>query len=272
LINEKIHELDQDMPLQRRHKKIILIYIPFVLIFFGAGAYLLPKLTLIIPIKVDYSRVGAPRIYLLPVDRLIRVAEDKRVGGVRRAGAWFSFVTPFDIQKSFDSDHAQAFLFGNRKSLVVSPQMVTERMVKKLLAGETDESRKMKRLLGEENIASEYAVLDLCLTTTPEPVGLSSSTRELARATLMLILKKAFSGLGDVIYRFSLGESKGFQFGNPATASDVYVYLFSPSDRMFRMKFTSMTQGEIDFFLTSIEFSAPPNQTQAGWPSTVTRR
>jgi hypothetical protein len=272
VINVKIHKQDQDMPLQRRHKKIILISLPFVLILLAAGAYLLPKLALIIPIKVDYSRVGVPRIYLLPVDRLIRVAEDKRVGGVRHAGAWFSFTTPFDIQKSFDSDHAQAFLFGNRKSLVVSPQMVTERMVKKLLAGETAESRKMKRVLGEENIASEYAVLDLCLTTTPEPVGLSSSTRELARTTLMLILKKAFSGLGDVIYRFSLGESKGFQFGDPATASDVYVYLFSPSDRMFRMKFTSMTQGEIDFFLTSIEFSAPPNQTQAGWPSTATRQ
>lgn len=252
------------MPLQRRHKKIILISIPFVLILLAAGAYLLPKITLIIPIKVDYSRVGAPRVYLLPVDRIIRLPEDKQVGGVRHAGAWFSFATPFDIEKNFESEHAQAFLFGNRKSLVVSPQMETERMVKKLLAGGTAENRKMKRLLGEENIASEYAALDLCLTTTPEPVGLSSSIKELSRTTLMLILKKAFSGLGDVIYRFSLGGSKGFQFGNPATASEVYVYLFSPSDRMFRMKFTSMTQGEIDFFLTSIEFSAPPNRTQTG--------
>jgi len=252
------------MPLQRRHKKIILISIPFVLILLAAGAYLLPKITLIIPIKVDYSRVGAPRVYLLPVDRLIRLPEDKQVGGVRHAGAWFSFATPFDIEKNFESEHAQAFLFGNRKSLVVSPQMETERMVKKLLAGGTAENRKMKRLLGEENIASEYAALDLCLTTTPEPVGLSSSIKELSRTTLMLILKKAFSGLGDVIYRFSLGGSKGFQFGNPATASEVYVYLFSPSDRMFRMKFTSMTQGEIDIFLTSIEFSAPPNRTQTG--------
>ena len=260
------------MPLLRRHKKIFFISTAVLLTLLTAGAYLLPKLTLIIPIKVDYSRVGAPRVYLLPVDRLIRVSEDIRVVGVRHAGAWFSFATPFDIEKNYQSEHAQAFLFGNRKSFVVSPQMETERIVKKLLAGRTAENRKMKRLLGEENIASEYAALDLCLTTTPEPVGLSSSMKELSRTTLMLILKKAFSGLGDVIYRFSLGESKGFQFGNPATASDVYVYLFSPSDRMFRMKFTSMTQGEIDFFLTSIEFSALPNRTQAGWPSTVTRR
>jgi len=260
------------MPLLRRHKKIFFISTAVLLTLLTAGAYLLPKLTLIIPIKVDYSRVGAPRVYLLPVDRLIRVSEDIRVVGVRHAGAWFSFATPFDIEKNYQSEHAQAFLFGNRKSFVVSPQMETERIVKKLLAGRTAENRKMKRLLGEENIASEYAALDLCLTTTPAPVGLSSSMKELSRTTLMLILKKAFSGLGDVIYRFSLGESKGFQFGNPATASDVYVYLFSPSDRMFRIKFTSMTQGEIDFFLTSIEFSALPNRTQAGWPSTVTRR
>jgi hypothetical protein len=252
------------MPLQPRHKKIMFISMPFLLILLTAGGYLLPKLTLIIPIKVDYSRAGAPRVYLLPVDRIIRVSEDKRVGSVRHAGAWFSFTTPFDIEKGYDSEHAQAFLFRNRKSLVVSPQLETERIVKKLLAGGTAETRKMKRLLGEENIASEYAALDLCLTTTPAPVGLSSSIRELSRTTLMLILKKAFSGLGDVIYRFSLGESKGFQFGNPATASDVYVYLFSPSDRMFRMKFTSMTQGEIDFFLTSIEFSTLPNRTQTG--------
>ena len=188
----------------------------------------------------------------------------QRVGGVRHVGAWFSFATPFDIEKNYDSEHAQAFLFGNRKSLVVSPQLETERIVKKLLAGGSAEARKMKRLLGEENIASEYAALDLCLTTTPEPVRLSSSIQELSRTTLMLILKKAFSGLGDVIYRFSLGETKGFQFGNPATASDVYVYLFNPSDRMFRMKFTSLTQGEIDFFLTSIDFFAPPNRTRPG--------
>jgi len=252
------------MPLPRHHKKVVFISIAVLLILLTAAAYLLPKLTLIIPIKVDYSRVGVPRVYLLPVDRLIRVSEDKQVGGVRHTGAWFSFATPFDIEKNFESEHAQAFLFDNRKSLVVSPQMETERMVKKLLAGGTAENRKMKRLLGEENIASEFAALDLCLTTTPEPVGLSSSIKELSRTTLMLILKKAFSGLGDVIYRFSLGGSKGFQFGNPASASEVYVYLFSPSDRMFRMKFTSMTQGEIDFFLTSIEFSAPPNRTQTG--------
>ncbi|MGD8675671.1 MAG: hypothetical protein PVG81_07655 [Desulfobacterales bacterium] len=252
------------MSLLRPRKKIIFISIAVLLILATAGAYLLPKLTLIIPIKVDYSRVGAPRVYLLPVDRLIRVPEDERVGGVRHVGAWFSFATPFDIEKNYDSEHAQAFLFGNRKSLVVSPQLETERIVKKLLAGESAEARKMKRLLGEENIASEYAALDLCLTTTPEPVRLSSSIQELLRTTLMLILKKAFSGLGDVIYRFSLGETKGFQFGNPATASDVYVYLFNPSDRMFRMKFTSLTQGEIDFFLTSIDFFAPPNRTRPG--------
>ena len=252
------------MPLLRHHKKIVFISIAVLLTLLTAGAYLLPKLTLIIPIKVDYSRIGAPRVYLLPVDRLIRASKDKQAGGVRHTGAWFSFATPFHIEKNFESEHAQAFLFDNRKSLVVSPQMETERMVKKLLAGGTTENRKMKRLLGEENIASEFAALDLCLTTTPEPVGLSSSIRELSRTSLMLILKKAFSGLGDVIYRFSLGESKGFQFGNPATASDVYVYLFSPSDRMFRMKFTSMTQGEIDFSLTSIDFFAPPNRTRPG--------
>ena len=252
------------MPLLRLPRKTIIVSIALLLTLLTAGAYLLPKLTLIIPIKVDYSRVGAPRIYLVPVDRIIRVSEDERVGGVRHAGTWFSFTTPFNIERGYDSEHAQAFLFGNRKSFVVSPQPETERIVKKLLAGGTAESRKMRRLLGEENIASEFSALNLCLTTTPEPVGLSSSIRELSRTTLLLILKKAFSGLGDVIYRFSLGESKGFQFGNPVTAADVYVYLFSPSDRMFRMKFTSMTQGEIDFFLTSIEFSTLPNRTQTG--------
>ena len=144
------------MSLLRPRKKIIFISIAVLLILATAGAYLLPKLTLIIPIKVDYSRVGAPRVYLLPVDRLIRVPEDERVGGVRHVGAWFSFATPFDIEKNYDSEHAQAFLFGNRKSLVVSPQLETERIVKKLLAGGSAEARKMKRLLGEENICLLY--------------------------------------------------------------------------------------------------------------------
>jgi hypothetical protein len=50
------------MPLLRRHKKNIFIFVAVLLILSTAGAYLLPKLTLIIPIKVDYSRAGAPRV------------------------------------------------------------------------------------------------------------------------------------------------------------------------------------------------------------------
>lgn len=252
------------MPLLRRTKKNIFFSVAVLSVLSTAGIYLLPKLILIIPIKVDYSRVGAPSVYLLPVDRPIRVSEDSRGGGVRYDGSWFSFAVPFHIERNDESEHAQAILFANRKSFVVSPQQETERMVRRLLAGGASEARKMTHLLGEDNIASEYAVLDLCLKTTPEPVGLSSSMRELSRTTLMLIIKKAFSGLGDVIYRFSLGESKGFQFGNPATASEVYVYLFNPSDRMFRMKFTSMTQPEIDFLLASITFSTRSNRIRPG--------
>lgn len=255
------------MPLSRPSKNNFIISIAVLSIFAIGVVYLLPKLNLIIPIKVDYSRVGAPRAYLLPVDRPGRVFEDKPVGGNRHTGAWFAFTTPFDIEKYYDSEHARAILFENRKAIVVSPQLESERILTKLLTGEDAEARKMKHLLGEENVASEYAALNLCLTTTPEPVGLSSSIGDLSRITLMLILKKAFSGLGDVIYRFSIGKSKGFQFGNPATTTDVYVYLFNPSDRMFRIKFISMTQAEIDLFLASIEFPALPDPGDQALPN-----
>jgi hypothetical protein len=237
-------------------KKILTTAI-VVLVLSSAVLYLLPKLKLIIPIKVKYSRAGAPGVYLVPVERKVADIQEN-LAGQAHAGAWFSFAAPWAIEKHHLSEYAEAFVFSEERVLVVSPQKEQERIVAKLLGGEAEEARAMKRLLGEENLGSEYAAISYCLSTTPDRAGLLTPIHELSRLAPMLILKSVFSNLGDVIYRFSLRGAKGFQFGNPATAPDVYVYLFDPSDRMYRMKFSAISQEAIDYVLSTIVFPGAP--------------
>lgn len=242
------------MPL---NSKKILATALVVLVLASAVLYLLPKLKLIIPIKVKYSRAGAPGVYLVPVERKVAGIQENNTGR-SHDGAWFRFAAPWAAEKHHLSEYAEAFVFSQERVMVVSPQKEQERIVAKLLGGEPEEASAMKRLLGEENVGSEYAAVNYCLNTTPDRAGMLTPMHELSRLPPMLILKSVFSGLGDVIYRFSLRDAKGFQFGNPATAPDVYVYLFDPSDRMYRMKFSAFSQEAIDYVLSTIAFPGAP--------------
>jgi hypothetical protein len=121
----------------------------------------------------------------------------------------------------------------------------------------------MEKLLGEENLRSEFAVLDFCLNMTPDRAGPMSSLRDLTRIQTMLILKSAFTPLGEEIYTFHLEGVQGFQFGDPDVSREIYVYLFDDADHLYRTKFHGATQHEIDALLASIE---PTPANAAGKP------
>jgi hypothetical protein len=214
----------------------------------------LPRLRMFISLNSEYSREKAPWAYLIPVERKINIVSQE-TPAERLSCGWFSFNAPGKMLQTFESEHARAFVFDGQKALIVSLRPKAEGIVKALLGDDPDEARQMKQLLGEVNIQSEFAVLDFCLRVTPEQVGLISSPRELTLISTMLILKSAFTPLGHEIYSLRLKTLKGFQFGNPRTAQEIYVYLFDGDDRLYRMKFKAVSQAEIDAVLASIRMT-----------------
>ena len=112
----------------------------------------------------------------------------------------------------------------------------------------------MKLLFGEENLESEYAIVNLILHTTPDQVSLFKPLPELVRVHPLLLYKMLYSHLGDVIYKFKIDNIKVFQFGNPQNTEDVRVDVFNKNDQVFRLHFVKTTQSEIDHILSTIEF------------------
>jgi hypothetical protein len=232
-------------------KRMVLPAIALVFLFGGSAAYLYPKLKIIIPIRMKYTRNGSPRMYLVPQKRRIVHPADFD-GGFAYTSGQLHFQTREEAVKTFDSEFARAFLFENSKSLIVSIQKQGEGVLNALLGGPPEQAEAMRRFWGQENLQSEYAAVNFCLHATPDKGSIFSSTAELMRLPSMLLLKAAYSPLGDVIYQFDTERFSGFQFGNPQTSQFVFVYLFDGSGRLFRIKLSSMDQEEIDLLLASI--------------------
>ncbi len=232
-------------------KKMILAAIALTLVLGGVAAYLFPRLKIIIPIRMKYSRDASPRMYLVPQQRRMAAPVDPD-GGFEYASGHLRFRVPQKAIRVFDSEYAQAFLFEESKSVIVSGQREGEGVLSALLGGRPEQAEAMRQFWGQENLLSEYAVVKFCLHATPDKGSIFSPTAELMRLPSMLLLKAVYSPLGDVIYQFETERFRGFQFGNPQTSPDVFVYLFDVSDHLFRIKLTSLDQQEIDLLLASI--------------------
>jgi hypothetical protein len=231
----------------------VLVVIAAVLLL-GTSLFLsLPRLQMFIALKSAYSPEKAPWAYQVPVERTIEVVTPEALAAEQLSCGWFRFNAPWKIINAFESEHARAFVFDGQKTFIISLRPKDESIVKTLLGSDPEDAREMKQLLGEVNVASDFAVLDFCLGITPERAGWLSSSRKLTLVSAMLILKSAYTPLGNEIYRVHLPVLKGFQFGNPLTTEDIYVYLFDRDDRLFRMKFQAVSQAEIDAVLASIQ-------------------
>lgn len=235
-------------------KKFIVPAVAVLLVLGGSTAYLFPRLTIIIPLRLKYSRNASPRMYVVPQQRSVAQPGDRDLG-VEYASGQMRFRSPLKALQVFDSEYARAFVFEGSKSMIVSGQKDGDGVLGALLGGDPQQAEAMRRFWGEENLRSEYAVVKFCLHATPDQGSLFSSREELMRLPSMLILKAVYSPLGDVIYQYETEQFRGFQFGSPETSPAVFVYLFDGSDRLFRIKLSALDQEEIDRLLASIAFA-----------------
>ena len=67
------------------------------------------------------------------------------------------------------------------------------------------------------------------------------------------MLKSILTRYDVKIYRFHTIDFKGFQFGDPETNDEVEAELFNSKGKIYRMKYISVNQNEIDYILSSIE-------------------
>ena len=241
------------MPHNAFNKKILLtVLIPLVVIG-GLAAFLTPKLRIILPLRMKYSMESSPGVYLIPQKRQIQVAGNKE-GRYRYSAGSLYFNVPRRVARSFRSEHAWAFVFDGNRTLIVSSKSERQGVLKALLGGNPAEAEEMLRFMGEENLASEYSAVAFCLNSTPAKAGVFTPQKELLRIPPMLILKSAYGALGKTIYQFETDHFRGFQFGDPAAADAVYVYLYDASDRLHRIKCSGLSQEEIDLILAAIRF------------------
>jgi hypothetical protein len=232
-------------------KKYILPAIAVLFVIGGSTAYLFPKLKIIIPLRLKYTRSASPRMYLVPQERTITDSTDKD-GGFEYASGHLRFRIPLQAVQVFNSEHARAFVFEGSKSVIVSGQKDGDGVLNALLGEDPDQAEAMRQFWGRENLESEYAAVKVCLHATPDKGNLFSSRMELMRLPSMLLLKAVYSPLGDVIYQYETKRYRGFQFGNPQQSEAIFVYLFDTSDRLFRIKLSSLDQKEIDSLLASV--------------------
>jgi hypothetical protein len=162
---------------------------------------------------------------------------------------------PWELREKLDLDLSTFFTFVNKKGISIEQQSTDESILQSLLKEEPLEVQKYNLLFGEENLKSEYAIVNLILNTTPDQAAIFKPLPELARMQPLLIWKTAlYAHMGDVIYKFKAKNLKGFQFGNPQNTENVRVHVFNEKDQVFRLHFIRATQAEIDYILSTIEF------------------
>lgn len=212
-----------------------------------------PRLFLLALVKTECSPTQTPALYRMPTERSIPSPPPMEIPAQNRYHLQnHSFSVSWELTKQFRLPNVRAFVFEGERTLLSSFRAETGTLLKTLLGGTAEESRKIRDMLGPENLQSEFALVDLCLQITPAGAGLFSSVMDLKRIRMLMIVKSAFPA-GSDIYRFRIGSLRGFQFGKPEIDPNVYVYLYTAEDHLLRLKLIGLTQTEIDRILASFE-------------------
>ena len=239
---------------QLRHRKVLIPIVAFLIIV-SLVFYFSDRLTLYFFSATNYSKTKTPELYIIPIAREIQVSNETLSTPYLLAYESVKLKIPWALKEKSDSVFSTFYLFRNKKGIVISQQGEDESFRQRLFREEPLEVQNSKFHYREEDLKSEYAVSNLILHTTPEQFSIFRPAPENARIIALLMLKGLYSVYGNVIYKFSLGNVRGFQFGNPQTTKNIYVHLFNEKDQVFRLHFIAATQAEIDYILSSAEFN-----------------
>lgn len=236
-----------------KSKKIIGL-ITILLVVFGVIFYLSIRLTIVVPTKLFHSKIKTPEAYLVPINHEIRIGDQVPELSYKLLFKNIRFTVPWELRKRTELDYSILFEFVNKKGISISLQGKDESILSGLMDEGVSKFQESKLIFGEENLISEYALVNLILHTTPDHASLLKPYRDLLKIPPILIWRVLYTHLGDVIYNFELDNLRGFQFGDPQDTEHIYVLLFCNKFMVFRLHFIGATQDEIDYMLTTVEF------------------
>jgi len=236
-----------------KSKKFTIPIVAFLLLG-GIFFYFSDRFRLLIFIKTNYSKTRTPEMYLIPIKREVQLSNQLIGIDSVLSHKNIQFAVPWELREKLDYDVSTLFVFVNTKGIAIDELSKDESIIQKLLKEEFSEVQKTKLLFGEEDLKSEYAIVNLILHTTPGQASLLNPINENAKIVPLLMWKSLYTVYGNVIYQFSLNNFKCFQFGNPEKTENIRIHIFNDKNQVYRLHFVKATQAEIDHIISSIEF------------------
>ena len=203
--------------------------------------FLFPQVIIVAITKNKFSRDKTPYAYIIPVDRKLSTS----ISNIKKISENdcidFKFSAPWElVERHVDEKSAIFFKFSKKKGIIV------------YLDNEEDKNLRESTELGKESLPTFENYTNV-LNVSPDQITIFIPYEKAKEKAARLIEKAIYATYGEKIYKFKTKNIRGFQFGDPNNENPVFVHFFDEKDRIFKMRFYSATQDEIDFILSSIE-------------------
>ena len=135
-----------------------------------------------------------------------------------------------------------AFRSGN---VIWFSRTAPKEFVEKFLSGTEIQREKLRKLYGDEALASDYALRRLVLEGTPGQISLMTPRREAACRMMSLMMKVAAISVGGEsgIFRVRNEKFEGFQFGDPLSRPKTMSVEMFGEDGGLRFIFAQKAEG-----------------------------
>lgn len=227
-------------------KKIILIVVVVLIITF------LYFNGLLILTRLKFPSSKYPLLYKTPVVRQLSCSSSATSGnpelsyyGVRIKAPWV------DINDRKEKKGFTQVVFDNNKYIVFFDEK--QEIKDTFIQGDIQKTQKLKEILGDDVLSSNYALHTALLGITPS--FFYSFGKNPTVQSLLLVLKATFvppTSSGN-IYNFETDKIKGFQYGDPVESRLLTFEFYDINDRLHSLAVVGANQQEIDCILSSIE-------------------
>lgn len=245
------------MQIKRRNMVLVIISVNFSLSLLGFCFYFYPFVKLFYIIKTSYSETITPWAYVLPINKEFK---NEILSGTHDSKIEFeglSFITPWvKATKRFDSSIGLIVYdnSANEKVIIISNRPEdTHKFAKNIIEKIPKDFLSFLESKHGGKPFSEYELLELILTTTPDQIGLRNSLEELSAIIPLLIFKSAIVMDVDSIFTFKKNNLNYIQYGTGAGNRIVSTVIYKDGSNPSVIKFISCSQEEIETVLANLE-------------------
>jgi hypothetical protein len=181
----------------------------------------------------------------------------------------YQFEVPWtDVKREEHLKRLELVFFSNGFVLILRDPAQSLNQLEFLTRSGIEDGAGLKKILGEEATASNYALRSKILNLTPHDLQLSFSRQKMVSSSVLLMLKPTWtSNLRGGLYSFHSEWLRGFQQGDPTRDKTVTIDAFDAQDREIELSVgqasgvhQDVTQSELNRIISSLR---PISATQA---------